>query len=64
VNNCYSAGCYSAGSALSNLRLADSWLTLGVKGVAQCRYFSNSGYSNADVRTFCCKNQHQIFQNL
>jgi len=23
--------------------------------------FRTGGYSNADVRTFCCKNQHQIF---
>jgi len=22
------------------------------------------GYSDADIRTFCCKNKHRIFQNL
>jgi len=26
--------------------------------------FLTVGYSNADVCTFCCKNQHRIFQNL
>jgi len=48
---CEQLDCYSAGSAFSNLSLANSWLALGavhkntyvcsqqVKGVAQCQYF-------------------------
>jgi len=61
---CEQLDCYSAGSALSNLRLVDSWLGAVHKktyAVSRSDIFRTGGYSDVDVRTFCCKNQHQIF---
>jgi len=67
---CEQLDCYSTGSALSNLRLADSWLvsvhknTYAVSrssGLPSTDIFRAGCYSNADVRTFCCKTNDEIF---